>query len=81
MPQHPRPRRGLLGIEDTEFGFLGPGWSYFRVRIAAAAATVARVRRAGPRLVAAFFVHGVGLAFDRTHQGEIRRKDEPLADP
>ena len=72
MPQHPWSGRRLLGIEDTELGFLGPGWPYFRARIAAAAATVARVSCAGPRLVAALLVHGVGLAFDRTHQGEIR---------
>ena len=72
MPQHPWSGRGLLGIEDAELGFLGPGWPYFRACIAAAAATVARVSYAGPRLVTALFVHGMGLAFDRTHQGEIR---------
>ena len=80
MPQHPRPGRGLLGVEYAEFGFLGPGWSNFCARITATAATVARVSRAGPWLVAALLVHRVGLAFDGAHQGEIRREDEPLAD-
>jgi hypothetical protein len=80
VPQHPWSGCGLLGVEDTELGFFSTGRPYLRACVAAAAATVARVSRAGPWLVAALLVYRVGLAFDGAHQGEIRRKDEPLAD-